>query len=100
MKKLIIILLTIQTFLPVYSKMYEGTVYEQGNNSIGRIIDKTTGMGIPGAKITLPKEHYSTKTNQDGYFELDTFVNKNSIMSVKKDKYKPFSLSGECGEEN
>ena len=73
---------------------YQGIVSEKGNNfSSGRIIDKASGKGISGAKISVPKNKYYTKTDKNGYFELDTSINDTSIMSVKKDKYKPFSMS-------
>ena len=72
---------------------YEGNVSVEGSGISSRIVDKITGNGIDGAKITLPKQHYSTKTNQDGYFELDTYIDGTSIMSVQKENYKPYSLT-------
>ena len=50
-------------------------------------------MGIGGAKITLPKQRYSTETDSYGYFELDTHINGSTIMSVQKENYKPFSIT-------
>jgi len=93
MKKLIILLISAQLFCPALCKMYEGKIIEQGNRSSGRIIDKASGNGISGAKITIPQKHYSTKTDKKGYFELDTYINSDTIMSVKKDKYKPFTAT-------
>ena len=89
-----ILVIFILLFLsPANCETYEGIVSEQGQRETNRIIDKATGKGVGGAKITLPKENYHTKTDKDGYFELDTSINGTSIMSVKKDKYKPFSLT-------
>ena len=69
----------------------QGGISQKANTN--RIIDKQTGKGISGAKITIPKRHYQTKTDKYGYFELDTSINGNTIMSVKKENYKPFSMT-------
>ena len=78
---------------PVFADTIQGGIVERSLKSQNRIVDKRTGEGINGADITLPKERYKTKTNKDGYFELDTSIDGTSIMSVKKDKYKPFSMT-------
>ena len=89
-----ILITSLILFTPsVHSKTYEGIVSEQGNSGTNRIIDKATGKGVDGAKIDLPKQNFHTKTDKNGYFELDTTINGTSIMSVKKDKYKPFSIT-------
>ena len=94
MKKILsIIILTFLITLPSNSETFEGGVYEQGNGSSSRIIDKNTGVGIGGAKVSLPKQNYSTKTDSEGYFELDTELNGTSILSVQKKNYKPFSMT-------
>jgi len=93
MKKIIIILFIASLILPAIGDTLEGRVSEKGKNHQNRIIDKTTGEGIGGANITFPKENYTTKTNKDGYFELDTSINGTSIMSVQKNKYKPYSMT-------
>lgn len=72
---------------------FEGGVSAEGQGNSSRIIDKNTGLGVGGAKITLPKERYSTQTDTDGYFELDTYIDGTSIMSVQKENYKPFSMT-------
>ena len=78
----------------VSSNIFEGKISEEGQGVYtNRIIDKKTGEGIGGARIAIPKQNYSTKTNKDGYFELDTSINGTTIMSVEKSKYKPFSMT-------
>ena len=98
MKKLfttfLIILYT--SFSQAYAEIssFEGGVYEEGRAMSGnRIIDKNTGAGIGGARILLPKQNYTTKTDSQGYFELDTYIDGTSIMSVQKENYKPFSVT-------
>ena len=94
MKKIILtLLLTVITYSS-FATTIEGIVSERGvQQNQNRIIDKATGQGVGGANIILPKENYKTKTNRDGYFELDTSIDGTSIMSVQKDKYKPFSMT-------
>lgn len=93
MKKFISVFLIINIVLSAFAETIEGSVSERGVKTQNRIIDSATGRGIGGAKITLPKENYKTKTNKDGYFELDTSIDGTSIMSIQKEKYKPFSMT-------
>lgn len=92
MKKILSVILLIVS-LPVYSTPLEGGVAERNYLNQSRIIDKKTGKGISGAEVSIPKERYKTKTNQEGFFELDTSIDGTTIMSVKKDKYKPFTMT-------
>lgn len=93
MKKLLSLFLIINFVFPVMADTIQGGVSERGMRQQNRIIDKHTGEGVGGAQITLPKEKFSTKTNKDGYFELDTQINGTSIMSVQKEKYKPYTMT-------
>ena len=98
MKKILsAIVLIFYTILSVQAaSVFEGGVSAEGEINKGkynRIIDRATGNGIDGATITLPKERYSTKTDSQGYFELDTQIDGTSIMSVKKDNYKPYTVT-------
>ena len=93
MKKFILLIVILNLFVPCYSDTIQGGISERGMKAQNRIVDKKTGEGIGGANITLPKENYHTKTDKEGYFELDTIINGTSIMSVNKDKYKPFSMT-------
>ena len=96
MKKFLnsILLIFFLTLSPSFAtSTFEGGVMEQGYGNLSRIVDKKTGLGVGGAHITLPKENYSTRTDSDGYFELDTSINGSTIISVQKDKYKPFSAT-------
>ena len=93
MKKVLsLIILMMLSFLPINGATFQGGVSEQGASNSSRIIDKQTGLGIGGADVSLPKQNYRTKTDNEGYFELDTQINGPSIMSVKKENYKPFSM--------
>lgn len=72
---------------------FEGGVSAEGRGNSSRIIDKSTGNGVGGAKIRLPRERFSTTSDSDGYFELDTQFDGSTIMSVQKENYKPFSMT-------
>ena len=94
MKKILSAILSILFLgLPVCAATFQGGVSEQGSGNASRIIDKQTGEGIGGARINLPKQNYSTRTDNNGFFELDTSINGTSIMSVQKENYKPFSMT-------
>lgn len=81
------------SLLPCYGDTIQGGISERGLRAQSRITDKKTGEGVGGAKIILPKQNYHTKTDRDGYFELDTSIDGTGILSVQKDKYKPFSMT-------
>lgn len=58
-----------------------------------KVVDANTNAPIAGAQISLPKQNYSTKSDRNGNFNLDANFSGNTIMSVEKDGYKPFSLT-------
>ncbi len=58
-----------------------------------QIFDSATNLPVPYAKVILPKENYTTYTDANGYFKLDTKVKNNSILAVEKEGYRPFSLT-------
>ena len=94
MKKFITTLFLIFSIvLPINAATIQGAVSEQGSANSNRIVDRNTGVGIGGAQISIPKKNYSTQTDSQGYFELNTHLNGPAIMSVKKDNYKPFSIT-------
>ena len=94
MKKFITTLFLIFSIvLPINAATIQGAVSEQGSGNSNRIVDRNTGVGIGGAQISIPKKNYSTQTDSQGYFELNTRLNGPAIMSVKKDNYKPFSIT-------
>lgn len=92
-KILTIIFVLIYSIIPVIGATFQGGISEEGVGNSSRIVDKKTGSGISGAKITLPKQKYSTQTDSEGYFELNTQIDGTTIMSVQKENYKPFSMT-------
>lgn len=92
-KSLILILIYFLTLSANAAATFEGGVSAEGTGISSRIIDKNTGLGVEGAKITLPKQRYTTQTDSNGFFELNTQINGPSIMSVQKENYKPYSVT-------
>ena len=94
MHKFLSLIILILFFAPtVLGATFQGCVSEEGAGYSSRIIDKNSGLGIGGATVSLPKQNYSTLTDSNGYFELNTQVNGTSILSVQKENYKPFSAT-------
>lgn len=94
MKKLVTLILILFLATPCFSaSIFQGEISEEGYGNSSRVVDRNTGEGIGGAKIVLPKQNYSTQTDSNGFFELNTQVNGSTIMSVQKENYKPFSIT-------
>ena len=93
MKKILFIISCIIYSSCVYSATFEGGVSEIGRGDSNIVIDKATNQGVSGAKVSLPKQNYSTMTDENGVFQLNTHVDGTSILSVEKENYRPFSMT-------
>ena len=93
MRKLAILILSFLLIgLPsVQSAPLTGGVKETGNAS--RVLDAKTDAPIEGAVISIPQIGYKTKTDENGAFALNATVNSETIMSVQKEGYRPFSIT-------
>ncbi len=80
-------------FSIVNAAVMEGGVSKTGMGDVNRIVDSDTNLPIAGAQVKLPKEHFSTVTDNNGAFNLNTKIKDTTIMSVEKDGYRPFSLT-------
>jgi len=79
--------------LSAYSEVFHGNVSKMEETGKHRIIDIDTNNPISGATISVPQNNYETRSNSDGTFNLNANIHGNTIVSVKKDGYKPFSLT-------
>lgn len=80
--------------LPCHAAVMEGGVSKTGTGDINRVIDSQTNTPVAGAKVTLPKQNFSTYTDNNGAFELkNIFIKDSSVLAVEKDGYRPFSLT-------
>ena len=94
MRKLFITLIIILTVnSSAFCDVFQGGVAKQGLLGKNRIYDSQTNAPIKGAKVVLPQENYKTYTDSDGNFSLDTNVNGQTVMSVEKPGYKPYSMT-------
>lgn len=92
MKKILLTFVFI-LFLTVHA---DCATLEAGVSTIGRgnrVVDSATNLPVAGAQIKVPQKNYNTYTDSDGVFMLDASINGDTILSVEKEGYKPFSLT-------
>lgn len=87
----ILVILLLFLAIPVHATVMEGGVSKVGD--VKRIVDTETNMPVAGAKVSLPKQNYTTYSDNNGVFNLRANVKDNSVLSVEKDGYRPFSLT-------
>jgi len=77
--------------LPACATVMEGGVSKVGD--VSRIVDTDTNMPVAGAKVSLPMQNYTTYSDNNGVFNLNAKIKDNSVLSVEKEGYRPFSLT-------
>lgn len=92
-KIFVLILLILLNVLKVNSAVMEGGVSKTGMGNSSRIVDNATNLPVAGAKVSLPKQNYSTVSDSNGAFKLNANIRGTTIMSVEKEGYRPFSLT-------
>ncbi len=94
MKRILLILcICLISNSAVMAATVEGGVTKTGTGNSSRIIDNTTNMPVPHAKVTLPKQNYTTYSDTDGGFNLNAKVDGTTVLSVEKEGYRPYSLT-------
>lgn len=94
MRKFFITLIIIFTAnLPVFCSVVQGGVSKDGALGRSKVVDSATNAPIRGAKVSLPQENYKTYTDSNGNFSLDADVSGQTVMSVEKAGYKPYSMT-------
>ena len=93
-KKIFFSLLLVLFFaLSALGVPFKGKIQENVQAGGNTVIDTQTQMPISGARVSLPQKYYSTKTDKNGKFFLDTQMQGATIMNIEKNGYKPFSLT-------
>jgi hypothetical protein len=87
--KHLLLTLMILICLPVHAAI-EGAVTKSGSQNF--VTDAKTGDPIAGAKVSVPKQNFSTVTDGDGAFNLIQ-IDSQTLMSIDKDGYRPFSMT-------
>lgn len=77
--------------LPVSAQPMEVGISKTG--AANQVIDNGTNLPVSNAKIILPKQNYTTYTDDNGLFNISGKINDSSVISVEKEGYRPFSLT-------
>ena len=95
MRKIKFVILVIVLLLNnvVLGEIITGNVEKNSAIRRNKIVDAQTQKPVPFAIIKIPTKNYQTKTDKDGFFELNANINGMTIMSVEKSGYRPFSLT-------
>ncbi len=94
MKRFLLIILIFNTiFLSSNAETITGKVDKNYKSNSNQVIDKATLAPLKEVLIEVPSKNYRTRTDENGCFKLGTSINSPTIMSVKKDGYKPYSLT-------
>lgn len=92
--RIFILLLSIFTIgLPAFCDVVQGGVEKEMIVGKNQVLDSKTKAPISGAKITLPQDNYQTYTDGNGNFALNSDINGQTVMSIEKPGYKPFSVT-------
>ena len=92
-KFLVSLVLLLMINSPAFCGVVQGGVEKEMIVGSNKVFDSKTNAPIKGAKISLPLENYSTYTDENGRFSLDANINGQTVMSVEKTGYKPYSVT-------
>lgn len=93
MKKILLLLLFM---LLISGSNANAEALTGGVSTVGtgnRVVDAKTNAPVANAQISLPKQGYKTTSDENGNFKLEAHFVGDTIMSVQKDGYRPFSLT-------
>lgn len=76
-----------------FAEKLSGEVSKQGELERNTVIERSTGAGVGNARVSVPAQNFNTTTDQKGGFNIPSSMMPPYIMSVKKDGYKPFSMT-------
>lgn len=79
--------------LPAFCEIVQGGVQKEMVVGKNQVLDSATNTPISGAKISLPQENYRTYSDSNGNFSLDANIGGQTVMSVEKAGYKPYSMT-------
>lgn len=94
MRKFFMTLMVIfMTLPPAFCEIMQGGVEREIVVGKNRVVDSKTKAPISGAKISLPQFSYQTFTDENGNFALGADIDGQTVLSVEKAGYKPFSIT-------
>ncbi len=77
---------------PIFADALTGGVSTVGVGG-NKVVDAATQAPIAGATVSLPQKNFSTQTDSNGNFDLKGKIKNDTVMSVEKEGYRPFSLT-------
>ena len=89
----LILIFTVLNSLPAFCDVVQGGVTKAGLEDRSKVVDSATNSPISRAKISMPQNNYQTYTDSQGRFDLGTKIDGQTVMSVEKPGYKPFSMT-------
>ncbi len=92
-KVLIICIVLLLSSVAAQAEVMEGGVSKIGEINGNQVVDQNTNMPVSNAEVTLPMLQYKTYTDKNGIFHLGTEVEGQTVMSITKEGYRPFSLT-------
>jgi len=92
-KFFIILMIIFMINSPAFCGIVQGGVEKEMIVGSNKVIDSATNAPVSGAKVYLPQENYQTYTDSNGNFALDANIDGQTVMSVEKSGYKPFSMT-------
>lgn len=93
MRVILVVLILFFTNLYGFAEKLSGEVTKQGEIERNTVIERSTGSGVGNARVSVPAKNFDTVTDSAGGFNIPPSMIPPYIMSVKKDGYKPFSLT-------
>ncbi len=80
--------------LPVFGATISGNVrQDEILNNKNVVVDSMTEKPVKGADIFVPNYNIQTKTDSLGRFELNADITDKAILQIKKEGYRPFSIT-------
>jgi hypothetical protein len=77
----------------VFTSVFIFSAYAE--NFQGRIIDESTTLGIPGARVKLEYTNTSALTDSNGYFNFDATVSLNQLVQYNNNLQIQFDPNGQ-----
>ena len=93
MRVILVVLILVFSNLCGFCEKLSGEVSKQGELERNTVVEQETGAGVGNARVSVPAQNFDTVTDQTGGFNIPASMIPPYIMSVKKDGYKPFSMT-------
>ena len=93
MRYFILLIIMLAFNLPGFCGIVQGGVQKELVVGSNQVVDSATNAPISGAKVSLPQDNYKTYTDSNGKFSLNADIKGQTLMSVEKQGYKPFSMT-------